>query len=500
MNIHHLDRQGLKKARIARRLGIDRKTVAKYLKHPEGPPSIRRADSSILDPYKQYLEYRLKNYPDLTAARLYREIQGMEFEDPEGILPPKPYEGSERTVRRYVSRLRPRGSQRQHRPIETLPGEEAQVDWGHAGYIQIDGKRKPLYVFSLVLSYSRIRYVRFTTSQDMLTFLDCHQRSLQYIGGVPERILYDNCKTVVSDRVGSVIAFNQDLLRFATRYCFKPQACWIYDPESKGKVENSIGYVKRDFFYAREITDLKTLNDQALAWCDQVANEKTHSSIREIPSARLAEERRALAPLPSHPVPVFIETDRWVRKDGTISFETNHYSVPATYSRSKVRLMVFSDRLEVYSYEQRVARHSRCHDRGQLILEDDHYTDRPLGPRKRRSQMQVEFESLGPEAASYLRGLARSRRGGLRDQVKAILALRENYPVEAIHQAMERAGAFEKFSYGTLKNILEKQACDPRSLPGDPREKKVSGEYQGLTIEVQVRSPEDYAQLLEVGN
>ena len=496
MNIQHLNRQGLKKVRIARRLGIDRKTVAKYLKHPEGPLFAKREGTSILDPYKAYLESRIKAYPDLTAARLYREIQG---EDPQGNLPPSPYEGSERTVRRYVSQLRPR-SKRTHRPIETLPGEEAQVDWGHAGHLIVDGVRKPLYVFSMVLSYSRIRYVRLTTSQDMLTFLDCHQRSLQYMGGVPERILYDNCKTVVSDRVGSVIAFNRDLLRFATRYRFKQEACWVSDPESKDKVENSIGYVKRDFIYARDMTDLETLNQQALAWCDQVANERRHGTIHEIPSARLSEERKALISLPDHPLPVFIEAERWVRKDGTFSLETNQYSVPTEYSQRKVNLMVFKDHVEIYLGQELIATHSRCHDRGQLILQEEHYGDRPLGPRKRRSSLQIEFESLGAEAPAYLLGLARSRTGGLREQVKAILTLREDYSAQAIDDAMKRAGTFGKYSYGTLQRILEKQSSDPRSLPGDPREQELKGPYQGPSIEVQVRSPEEYARLFEVSD
>jgi len=228
IEIRYLDRQGLSKSQIARRLGLSRTTVRKYLDSPSIDERKQVKRASILDPYKPYLQYRLQQWPELTAARLHREIQTLSCPGNDGthLLPPEPYEGSERTVRRYVATIRP-SPKRVYRPVETLPGEQAQVDWGHCGYIVVDGVKRPLYAFSFVLSYSRIRYVEFTTSQDMLTFLSCHQRAFHYIGGVPQRILYDNCKMVVTERVGSVIQFNSNLLRFAVRYGFKPDACWI---------------------------------------------------------------------------------------------------------------------------------------------------------------------------------------------------------------------------------------------------------------------------------
>ncbi len=494
MEMRHLYRQGLKKTKIAERLNVDRKTVAKYLEQDEEQTQVERP--SILDPYKDYIQRRLARYPDLSAVRLCREIQGLDVEGISESPPEILYEGSERTVRRYVSSIRPH-SQREYRPIESLPGEQAQVDWGQAGYIMVDGVRKPLYVFSLVLAYSRIRFVRFTISQDMLNFLECHREALQYIGGVPEEILYDNCKTVVSNRVGTVIAFNPDLFRFAHRYGFYARACWTSDPESKGKVENSIGYVKRDFYYARDFDDLDDINAKALAWCDQVANEKQHGSTGEIPSARLADEGRALGPLPDHPVPVFIETTRVVRKDNTFSFETNQYSVPSHLGLRRIRLLVYCDRLELYVKDQLVGTHRRLRDRGRLVIDEDHYRDRETGSRKRQSRLQEEFEALGPMAPEYLRGLARERGSSLRSQAKDILALREDYPISDIHDAMVRATNFGKYSYGTIKGILQRRSRDPRSLPEDPREQNREVDYHGPVVDVQIRSPEEYSKLLE---
>lgn len=499
VEIQFLARQGLNKSQIARRLGVDRKTVRKclaldvdeFVKNPAKWPS-------ILDPYKRYLQYRLEILPELTAVRLYREIRTLSCPGGSGVelLPEISYGGSERTVRRYVSELRPQ-STRVYRPIETLLGEQAQADWGHFGHITLDGVRRPLYAFSFILSYSRVRYVEFTTSQDMVTFLTCLKHALEYIGGVPQMVLFDNAKTVVSERVGSVIQFSQDLLRFAARYRFKPEACWMQDPESKGKVENSIKYVRGDFFYGRPVTALESLNREALEWCDEVANEKIHEATMEVPSDRLAEERKALARLPETPMAVFQKVKRFVRKDCTFSFETNQYSVPAAYARRTVEVCVYPDRLEAFAGKERVAVHERCMERGRLVLNDEHYQDRFHGQRQRKDTLQTEFESIGDAAPAYLKGLARSRQGHLREQAKQILALAAEYGNEAVNLAMSRANHFGQHSYGTLKQIVHKQTQTPGTLPADPRE-LVQIPYNGPYIEVERRSLDAYAQFAEV--
>jgi transposase len=501
VDIKYLKRQGLNISQIARRVGVCRKTVRKYLNSPEQARRPQKR-SSILDPYKPYIHHRLSRFPELTARRLFREIRDRECPDQADSrrLPETRYTGSERTVRRHVARVRPR-KERVYRPVETLPGEQAQVDWGHAGTITLNGQQHTLYVFTLVLSYSRIRYVEYTISQDMVTFLGCHQRALEYLGGVPLKLLYDNCKTVVISRVGAAIQFNQDLMRFAARYGFKPDACWMHDPESKGKVENSIQYVGRDFLYARPLPDsLATLNQQALKWCDEVANQQEHQSTREIPADRLAAERKALGPLPERPVKVFTHTTRQLRKDATFTFETNQYSVPHAYARQQAVLQVFKDRLEVYVGRDQVAVHTRCHERGQLVLSADHYADRPRGPRTRMSRLQKQFEAIGPVAADFLKGLARQRHGQLREQVKRLLALVAEHGPDTVHAAMQRAHHFGRYRYGAVKRIINKQKAHPQALPDDPKHRSGDASYQGPDIDVDVRSPAHYAQFVEVGS
>lgn len=493
VDIQYLHKQGLNKTQIAEKLDLHRQTVRKYLEDPQAVEDDSR--SSIVDPYKEYLKKRLEDFEDLTAVRLTREISTGNSPDPEAqtLLPDEPYEGTERTVQRHVKKLR-KDKRRVYKPVETLPGEQAQVDWGHFGTWHFDGEQQPLYGFALSLGYSRPRFLRFTLSKKMRPFLECHKRALEYIGGVPVEILYDNCKTVVSERIGDILRFNPDLKRFAKEYGFKPKACWTYDPESKGKVENTIKYSKNDFFYSLPVDEmpLEELNREALRWCDEVANEQDHSVTREKPNDRISAEQPALGELPKREVQVYETLTRQIRKDSSFVFETNQYTVPHEVARSEAQLRVHRDTIEVYVDDEHVTTHERCRDRGQLVMDEDHYEDRPCGARKRKNRLQEEFESLGGVASDFLKGLAHQRNGHLREQARQILDLREDWDREAIHEAMVRADEFGKYRDGTVKNILQKSHEDPDSLPDNPRKQPSNTRYTGPSIEVQTRTTEEY--------
>jgi len=493
VDIQYLKKQGLTISQIAEKLDLARKTVRKYLEDSEANQTTER--SSILDPYKEYIQKRLDDFEELTAVRLTREISTGNSPDAQAqqLLPDEPYEGSERTVQRYVKELR-EDTRRVYKPVETLPGEQAQVDWGHFGTWHFDGEQQPLYGFALSLGYSRPRFLRFTLSKKMRPFLECHKRALEYIGGVPVEILYDNCKTVVSERIGEILRFNPDLKRFAKEYRFKPKACWTYDPESKGKVENTIKYSETDFFYSLPVDEmpLDKLNREALRWCDEVANEQDHSVTREKPNDRISQEGPALGELPKREVQVYETVTRQIRKDSTFVFETNQYTVPHEVARSEAQLRVTRDTIEVDVDDEHVTTHERCHDRGQLVMDEAHYEDRPCGARKRKNRLQEEFESLGAIASEFLKGLAQQRNGHLREQARNILDLREDWDREDIHEAMVRADEFGKYSYGTVKTILQKSHEDPDSLPEDPRKQPSNARYTGPSIDVQTRSTEDY--------
>lgn len=375
-------------------------------------------------------------------------------------------------MRRYVQSIRPQ-KYREYKPYETLPGEQAQVDWGHFGTIVVEGVRYKLYAFVLTLCWSRVSYVEYIIRGDMTTFLSCMHRAFEYIGGVPREVLFDNAKVVVSERVGNVVRFNENLLHLALVYGFTPRACWINDAETKGKVESQVKYVRRSFFYGREFENLDDLNRQAIAWCNEEANRRIHGTTKEIPRERLAKEHEHLKSVPAPVNMPFVIEERHATRTNLIAVESNQYSVPSRFARQKVRFRRFEDYLELLDGQRVVDTIPLEYGRGKRIIRDDHYPEHQRARERKTPShpLQAKFETLAPEAPAYLQGLSRSRVGTLRDQMQKIADLGTVYPTSAISQAMQRALEYQSFGYGALKRILERQASAPESLPENPANK-----------------------------
>ncbi|MBE0466051.1 MAG: IS21 family transposase, partial [Candidatus Desulforudis sp.] len=378
----------------------------------------------------------------------------------------------------------------------TLPGEQAQVDWGHFGNIVVEGTTYKLYAFVFTLCWSRVSYVEFVVRTDSATFLACLQRALAYIGGVPREIVFDNAKVVVSERVGKIVRFNGNLLHFALAWGFTPRACWTYDAESKGKVESQIKYVRRSFFYGREFSGLVDLNVQALAWCNEWANPRVHGTTGEIPWERLKAERSHLRLVPASSALPFVLEDRRATRTNLISVEGNRYSVPSRWARQRVRFRRYENHLELLDGGEVVDMIQLEYGRGKCIIRDEHY---PAHERARRRQaptnpLQARFESLAPEAQIYLQGLSQSRVGSLRDQMGKIIALADTYSPAAISRAMRRALDYGAFGYGTLKNILGRHETAPKSLPEVARAKTLPLSTN-LDVQVEKRDLSYYGTL-----
>lgn len=349
------------------------------------------------------------------------------------------------------------------------------------------------YSFNFILSHSRVRYVEYTSSQDMATFLACHERAFRYIGGCPREIVYDNCKTVVAERIGDVIRFTTDLLRFAAAFGFKPRACWIHDPESKGKVESTVKYARRDFYYGHEHLPQDEVNRQALVWLNQVANRKVSEATHRVPFEVLEEERRFLLPLsPATRPAAYAERGAKVSKACLILVDGNKYSVPHRLARQSVTLRLYEDQIEVYAAGELAATLPRCRGKGQQIIQDEHYAGRQTGSRQ--PSLQQRFESLGPVARAYLQGLAQANSGGFRDQVESILDLCDEYGAETVYAAMERAARFGNYSYRAIKRIVLKQQRNPVALP-EPSPERLPLAVDVLAVDVQQRSLDYYARV-----
>lgn len=480
VKIQELKQAGLYKKTVAELLSMDRGTVAKYwnCSDPEKQRPVYQR-GSILDPYKDYIKERLEKWPQLSAERLFEEIKA------EG------YTGSNRTVRRYVTTIRPQES-REYKPYETLPGEQAQIDWGHMGEIVENGQRKKLYAFVFCLGWSRQRYVEFITSLNSAVFNGCVHRALNYVGGVPETILFDNAKTVVSERVGTAIRFNENLMHIALKYGFTPKACWVNDAESKGKVESNVKYVKRGFFYARDFTSVANLNNQAMEWLETVANAKTHGTTGCIPAEQLKKEQEYLKPLPPIKEALPVTEKRKATKTALISINANKYSVPAHFARKTVSYLRYEDRIEILDDKSVVAKHQLARGKNQTIINDDHYPLHNRPAKRPKNGLQAKFEALAPEAADYLQGLSKSRHGHLREQMEKIIILAKQHDNTVISNAMERSLAFGAFGYGTLKRVIYRQIKAPRSLPEPPNNTEKSKLKTSYQVDVERRDMNYY--------
>ena len=439
----HHEQQGLKVAQIAQALGLDERTVAKWIAEPRYRPRLAPPRSSKLDPFKAQIRQWLERHP-FSAQQIFQRLQELGFG------------GSYTLVKDYVHIVRPRRAPA-FLTLTFAPGECAQVDWGEYGSVPVGQTRRKLSFFVMVLCWCRLMYLEFTLSQKMEQFLACHQHAFEFFGNrVPEKIMVDNLKSAVLRRlIGEAPVFNRRYLDLANHYGFTITPCNVGKGNEKGRVESGVGYVKKNFLNGLEIPDFSALNPAAQVWLETIANVRIHGETHQRPVDRFAEEQPRLHPAPS--VAFDIATVESVRASSRfrVTYDTNRYSVPAEYATTPVTLKVYPDRLCIYHQEQLIARHPRCYDRYQDIEHPDH-PKALLEHRHRAREQQLlgRFLRLSPKAEAYYQALAQ-RRLNPRHHVQKIVALSEIYGVEAVARAMQDAFAFQAFSCEYIANLLE---------------------------------------------
>src|ERR1700688_1116063 len=355
MEIQKLHHDGVSVSEIARQLNLDRKTVRKYLR--QAPREYKRKPKKWkVDPFRAYLRERWESGV-MNASRLFVDIQK------------RGYSGGVTQVRAVLAPWRSEGQERAFVRFETAPGEQAQMAWGHFG--NWTGPR--LYGFALTLCWSRMRYVEFTQRQDAETLLNCMMHAFEFFGGVTRTVLTDNMKTVVVDRVDGQPRFHPKMLDFAAYYGFVPRVCRPYRPETKGKIESTIGFVKKNFWPGIHFESLGDLNHQAHAWMEKV-NHQVHATTREVPYDRLGKER--LLGIDEQPAydTSYME-DRRVAKDCTLSYRGNRYSVPYRYAGKAVvvREPVAASRIEIYRDLEVIAEPRLVRGRSVMVMDPAHY-------------------------------------------------------------------------------------------------------------------------------
>jgi transposase len=362
--IHARARRGEAKQKIARELGVDRKTV-RHILAQERPQPYRRtvARPSVVAPYLEHIQRRVSEV-DYNAYRLFQELRAQGY--------PGGYEMVKLAVR-ALRRERDRLTEATLR-FETAPGHQAQVDWGTT-WAQIGEQRLRVQLFVMVLGYSRRLYVECTRDQTLTSLLTCHQHAFDWFGGLTEEILYDNPKTVVLKRdwEGRVIEWHPQFWDFAQYYGFTPRLCRPYRAQTKGKVESGIKYVKRSFVLGRPFPTWEALNPMAQEWVVTVADQRCHGTTFRKPAEAFVDEH-----LHCHGArpPYVLQSSlvRMVARDCLVTVETNRYSVPAAYVGQSVEVhWGRGETIQIYHRGTLMASHPRVHGQHQLCLEPAHY-------------------------------------------------------------------------------------------------------------------------------
>jgi transposase len=430
---------------ISRRLRCSWRTVARALAQDQ--PPARRIPSRVsrLDPYKAKIDALLAKCPELSAVRIHEEIA----RTPDG------YTGSVITVRRYLRSIRPaRG--RVYQEVHYEPAQAIQVDWGECGRVQVGNTTRRVSVFVAVLCHSRMIYIEFTLSQRKAEFYRAIVHALEFFGGSPRAITFDNLKAAVINGSGRAACFHPEFLALCGHYCLQPIACERRDPESKGTVEASVRYVKHNALAGRgdELIQFEDYVAFAPEWRDDVANVRMHETTRERPVDRFQRERSLLRALPTIPFDTDEIVPAVVSPHARIEFDANRYSVPPHLTRQTVAVHADDREVRIVHQGQVVARHSRCYERRQLIVLPDHrLAALAISRRSRSSALEQAFDALGPEARQFHLCLKRQPvKTGV--HLRRLLGLARVYGSTEMLSAMAKALELAAYDAAYVENLL----------------------------------------------
>jgi len=451
--VHALRDEGLSVRAISRRLGVHRRTVRNTLRAVRPLSSEPARRGSIIDPYRGWVLAKLEQYPELTAKRILQ------------MLRDRGYSGGYTTVKDCVAGLRPR-LKPAYFTLKFLPGDCAQVDWGVWRGVDVQGGRRRISFFVMVLCYSRMMYVELSMSEASEHWLSAHRNAFSFLGGVPKQVTVDNCKTAVLTPAagGESTVFNPTYLDFAAHYGFKPVACNVGRPNEKGRVENAVGYVKGSFLAGREPSSLPAMAPTLAEWLETVANVRTHGTTGRRPMDLFAEEERAaLLPLPATAHHCAVMQPVVANNRFRVIVDTNRYSVPAAFASQRLTLGRYADRIVLYAKDGTlIADHPRCYHRRQDILKPEHERELILRTRHTRDRRLLErFFTLGSAAEPYLAGL-REKRPDWKAHVRRINALGEIHGRDEVARLLADALEHRAFSSEYVLNILQARQ---RALP-----------------------------------
>jgi transposase len=442
--IQRLMLEGLKRSAIGKLLGIDARTVKRYASMNEVQHASfldkKEIRTKVLSAYESFVKDRLSAYPSTSAAQLHDWLKEHHPDFPKT---------SPKTVYNFVMAIRQKydipveADSREFFVVEQLPyGFQGQADFGQYTLRSTDQRRKKVHFFVMMLSRSRMKFVRFSDSPFTTgTAIDAHEEAFAFFKGIPVEVVYDQDRLfLIDERLGELL-LTQRFKDYVFEQEFRVHFCRKADPQSKGKVENVIKYIKNNFLYGRSYFDINTLQLQVLGWLERTGNGMAHSSTRKVPLNEWVIEQLHLAPwvtvriLPSYIL-------RTLRIDNTFSYNGNFYTVPqGTYKRpeSTVMIRLNDDALHVYDDKEKfLCRHLvQQETRGNTIINTDHKRDKSLKVFELLAVTAAMFENPAL-AMQYFEMIRQDKKRYLRDQVQAIKEAIQGRDKRLTHEVLQR--------------------------------------------------------------
>ena len=439
---------------IATQLGIHHSVVDRVLAQAGLPKVERSLRSSIIDPYLPFITETLNEFPSLTAARLYEMAQQ------------RGYPGGPSQFRHRISQLRPRKQPEAYLRLKTLPGEQAQVDWGHFGHLQIGRAKRPLMAFVMVLSWSRQIFLRFYLNAQMENFLRGHVEAFETWNGLPKVLLFDNLKSAVLERQGDAIRFHPTLLALSAHYRFEPRPVAVARGNEEGRVERAIRYIRDNFFAGRHWQTLDELNAQADEWCQGVSADRSCPdnfglSVRDA----FCQEQPSLLALPDNPFDTRERLQLRARKTPYIRFDLNDYSIP--HQQVQKTLSVHADLVSVriVDGDELIAVHPRCFGQGEQVELESHINALWLSKTRARLHRGQDRLSQASDRIPELLQQSVDRGHVLKTTVKLLNEYLDHYGRDELHSAVEEALSHQSPYPQAVAQILERRRDEQQKPP-----------------------------------
>lgn len=471
--IHRLAREGLSNLAIAKYAVCDRRTIARYLamNESEYEAFLLRRDNrqKILDKYELFVKERLMAAPGASAAQMLDWLKE-HYQDLPHLNP--------KTVYNYVMSIRQKYNipletiSREYFVVEELPyGQQAQADFGEYYLRNTEAKKKKVHFFTMMLSRSRMKYVHFSSIPFTTdTTIDAHEAAFRYFNGITSELVYDQDKLLLSNEQIGDLLLTSKFKAYVREQGLGLHFCRKSDPESKGKIENVVKYVKGNFLYGRVYYDIETLQQQVLGWLTRTGNGIAHSTTRKVPYDEWNIEQAYLKPwTPVNHKQSYVL--RYLRIDNTFSFEGNFYSVPQGSYKKDVEVRIYRIGAELHVYSQQdefLCKHSIAESKGNKVINTDHKRDKSQKLKVLMEEVSAMFTD-STLATRYFEMIREQKARYLRDQVLAIreaIRDRNRHIVDKVLERCVREKHASAIVFSDLLKLYEQESKQEHAPTG----------------------------------